>query len=45
MHAWLKDAPDVIKEIFDILDLLIFRLTLLALATIGAFAVIRRHLH
>jgi hypothetical protein len=40
----LKQLPEVIKGIFDILDLLIFRLTLLGLAIIGAYALLREHL-
>jgi hypothetical protein len=45
MPVFLKDLPEVINGIFDILDLLIFRLMLLALAGIGAYALIRGHLH
>ena len=52
MHAILlqlpeiiKGMPEIIKGIFDILDLLVFRLTLLGLAIIGAYTLIRGHLH
>jgi hypothetical protein len=45
MPAFMKDLPEVINGIFDILDLLIFRLMLLVLAVIGAYALIRGHLH
>jgi hypothetical protein len=40
----LKEVPEVVKGIFDILDLLVFRLMLLGLAGIGAYALIRGHL-
>ena len=42
--ALLKELPEVINGIFDILDLLIFRLMLLGLAGIGAYALLHGHL-
>ena len=45
MPAFLKELPDLINGIFNVLDLLIFRLMLLGLAGIGAYALIRRHRH
>ncbi len=44
MHAWLTELPEIIKGIFDILDLIVFRLTLLGLAAIGAYALLLGHL-
>jgi hypothetical protein len=43
MHSFLKECPEILKGIFDILDLLIFRLTLLGLAVIGAYSLLRSH--
>ncbi len=43
MLPWLKDAPEVIKGLFDILDLVVFRLMLLVLASLGAYSLIKRH--
>jgi hypothetical protein len=43
MPIWVKVASEVIKGIFDILDLLVFRLMLLSLAAIGAYALIHGH--
>jgi hypothetical protein len=45
MPAFLKELPEVINGIFNVLDLVIFRLMLLGLAGIGAYALIRGHLH
>lgn len=44
MQTSLKDISDTIVQIFDILDLLIYRPMLLGLALIGAYALIRGHL-
>lgn len=44
MQTSLKDISDTVVQIFDILDLLIYRLTLLGLAIIGAYSLIRGHL-
>ncbi len=41
----IKGMPEIVRGIFDILDLLVFRLTLLGLAIIGAYTLIRGHLH
>jgi hypothetical protein len=45
MPTFLKELPDIINGIFNVLDLLIFRLMLLGLAGVGAHALIRGHLH
>jgi hypothetical protein len=45
MRTLLKELPELIKGIFDILDLLVFRLTLLGLAGIGAYTLLLGHLH
>jgi hypothetical protein len=45
MQALLNELPAIVKGIFDILDLLLFRLTLLGLAAIGARALLFDHLH
>jgi hypothetical protein len=44
MPISLKEVSDVIKGVFDILDLLIFRLMLPGLAGIGAYSLLRGHL-
>lgn len=45
MDFLLRDLPEIIKGVFDILDLVIFRLMLLGLAAFGAYALLRGHLH
>ena len=40
MHVLLVELPHIIKGIFDILDLLVFRLTLLGLVAIGAYTLL-----
>ncbi len=45
MHASLIELPEIIKGIFDILDLIVFRLTLLGLAAIGAYTLLHGQLH
>ena len=42
--AFLRELPEVINCLFNVLDLLIFRLMELGLAGIGAYALIRGHL-
>jgi hypothetical protein len=44
MPALLSEVPEVINRVFDILDLLVVRLTLLALAALGAYALLKGHL-
>jgi hypothetical protein len=44
MPQWVDVASQVVKGIFDILDLLVFRLTLLSLAVLGAYALIHGHM-
>jgi hypothetical protein len=41
----LTELPEIVKGVFDVLDLLVFRLTLLGLAVIGAYALLSGHLH
>jgi hypothetical protein len=43
MHELLKDLPEIINRVFDILDLVVVRLTLLGLAAFGAYALLRQH--
>jgi hypothetical protein len=42
MHNLLNDAPEVINRVFDILELIVVRLTLLVLASVGAYALLRK---
>jgi hypothetical protein len=42
MHKQLKDLPEVVNRVFDILELIVLRLALLELAVLGAFALLRR---
>jgi hypothetical protein len=42
MHKILDEFPETVNRIFDILDLIVVRLTLLGLAALGAYAVLRR---
>jgi hypothetical protein len=41
---FLDHLPDAINKIFDILDLLVVRLTILGLAALGAYALFKHHL-
>ena len=43
MHDLLDQIPSTINKFFDVLDLLVVRLTLLALSGIGAYHAIKRH--
>ncbi len=40
MHNLLNELPEIINRIFDILDLIVVRLTLLGLAALGARSVV-----
>jgi hypothetical protein len=40
MRQILKELPDMINDIFDVLDLVVVRLALLGLAAIGAYALL-----
>ena len=42
MRALLRELPDIINGVFDVLDLLVVRLALLGLAAIGAYALLTR---
>jgi hypothetical protein len=42
MHNLLNDLPETINHIFDVLDLIVVRLTLLGLAALGAHALLVR---
>jgi hypothetical protein len=39
----LDQLPEIIKQIFDILDLVVVRSTILGLAILGAYALFRSH--
>lgn len=43
MHELLKDLPEVINCVFDVLELLVVRVTLLGLVAFGAHALLRKH--
>ncbi|MGA2148613.1 MAG: hypothetical protein ABSH49_27030 [Bryobacteraceae bacterium] len=43
MRDLLKELPEVINRSFDVLDLIVVRLTLLGLAAIGAYTVLCKH--
>ena len=42
MRDRLSETPAIINGIFDVLDLVVVRLTLLGLAAIGAYALLTR---
>jgi hypothetical protein len=39
----LNHIPDIINKVFDILDLLVVRATILGLAVLGAYALFKHH--
>jgi hypothetical protein len=43
MHELLGALPDTINKVFDILELLVVRVTLLGLAALGAYALFKHH--
>lgn len=43
MFAFLDQLPELIKKIFDVLDLLVVRATILGLAILGAYALFKHH--
>ena len=43
MHSLLNELPDIINRVFDVLDLIVVRVTLLGLAGLGAYALLRKH--
>jgi len=42
MHKTLDDVFNIVNRVFDILDLVVVRLTLLGLAALGAYAVLTK---
>ena len=40
MQTLLNELPEVINRIFDVLDLIVVRLTLLGLIALGAYALL-----
>ena len=42
MRELLYVLPEIINRLFDVLDLFVVRLTLLALAAIGAYALLKK---
>jgi hypothetical protein len=44
MHDPLNQLPRVINKVFDALDLLVVRLTILGLALLGAYALLTHHI-
>jgi hypothetical protein len=43
MRHVLKELPEIINRSFDVLDLIVVRLTLFGLAAIGAYTVLSKH--
>ena len=43
MHNLLNELPEIINRVFDVLDLIVVRLTLLGLIALGAYALLRKH--
>ena len=43
MQDFLSSLPSTINKCFDVLDLLVVRLTLLALVVLGAYHLIKGH--
>jgi hypothetical protein len=44
IHDLLATLPEMINKVFDILDLLVVRFTILGLAALGAYALFKHHL-
>lgn len=42
MQKTLRELPDFVNGVFDVLDLIVVRLTLLGLAALGAYTVLTR---
>jgi len=42
MRKILNELPSLVNRVFDVLDLIVVRLTLLGLAALGAYTVLRR---
>jgi hypothetical protein len=45
MDELLRRLPDLIKQIYDILDLIVVRTTVLGLALVGGYALFKQHSH
>ena len=43
MHNLLNQLPETVNRIFDVLELLVVRATLLGLIVLGAYALLRMH--
>jgi hypothetical protein len=43
MRDLLRELPEIINLGFDVIELVVVRLTLLGLAAIGAYALLTRH--
>lgn len=43
MHNLLNELPEIINRVFDVLDLIVVRFTLLGLIALGAHALLRKH--
>jgi hypothetical protein len=43
MHQFLESLPAIINRLFDALDLLVLRSSLLALVVVGAYTLLRSH--
>ncbi len=43
MPDFLNHLPEIINKVFDILDLLVVRATILGLAALGAYAIFKHH--
>jgi hypothetical protein len=43
MHNLLSELPEIINRVFDVLDLIVVRFTLLGLIALGAHALLRKH--
>jgi hypothetical protein len=41
MHTLLNELPELLNRIFDILELIVVRLTLLGLTALGAYTILR----
>ncbi len=41
MRELLSELPEIINRVFDVLDLIVVRLTLLGLAALGAYTILR----
>jgi hypothetical protein len=44
MHQHLRDLHATVNDLFDLLDIVVVRLTLFALLALGAYALIKGHL-